>query len=231
MARLKLGLSSRTAGSSHGAGAASGCTLPSARPHSGRAALDLPRATRNLNALLKISRIVHQIHDLEKLQSQILELMFEVAPAERGAILLDGQGEKFASVFARHRASASTHPVRVSRTIARKVVMEGIAILGTDVLRNDGLNSVESLLVSNVRSLLCVPLIVFQKVTGCIYLDTSNSSARFDEDHLAAGDRRLPASVLWHWRTPAVLRPWSRKISGSNRRSISNIIWSARVPA
>src|SRR6185312_14603329 len=39
------------------------------------------RVARNLNALLKISRIVHQIHDLEKLQSQILELMFEVAPA------------------------------------------------------------------------------------------------------------------------------------------------------
>jgi hypothetical protein len=35
------------------------------------------RVTRNLNALLKISRIVHQIHDLEKLQSQILDLMFE----------------------------------------------------------------------------------------------------------------------------------------------------------
>ncbi len=142
------------------------------------------RVTRNLNALLKISRIVHQIHDLDKLQSQILDLMFEVAPAERGAILLDGSGEKFASVFARHRATASTHPVRVSRTIARKVVLEGVAILGTDVLRNDGLNNVESLLVCNVRSLLCVPLVVFQKVTGCIYLDTSNSSARFDQDHL-----------------------------------------------
>ena len=142
------------------------------------------RVTRNLNALLKISRIVHQIHDLDKLQSQILELMFEVAPAERGAILLDGTGEKFASVFARHRASASTHPVRVSRTIARKVVLEGVAVLGTDVLRNDGMNNVESLLASNVRSLLCVPLIVFQKVTGCIYLDTTNASARFDEDHL-----------------------------------------------
>jgi transcriptional regulator with GAF, ATPase, and Fis domain len=142
------------------------------------------RVTRNLNALLKISRIVHQIHDLDKLQSQILDLMFEVAPAERGAILLDGTGDKFASVFARHRAAASTYPVRISRTIARKVIVEGVAVLGTDVLRNDGLNNVESLLASNVRSLLCVPLIVFQKVTGCIYLDTTNASARFDDDHL-----------------------------------------------
>jgi transcriptional regulator with GAF, ATPase, and Fis domain len=142
------------------------------------------RLARNLNALVKISRIVHQIRDLEKLQSQILDLIFEVAPAERGAILLDGQGEKFASAFAKHRVSACTHPIRVSRTIARKALEEGVAILGTDVLRSDGLGNVESLVVSNVRSLLCVPLAVFHKVTGCIYLDTTNTSARFDDDHL-----------------------------------------------
>jgi len=142
------------------------------------------RITHNLNALLKISRIVHQIDDLDKLQAQILDLMFEVAPAERGAILLDGSGEKFASVFARHKAAASRHPVRVSRTIASKVVREGISILATDLLRNAGLNHVESLRASNVRSLLCVPLLVFQTVTGCIYLDTTDASASFDEDHL-----------------------------------------------
>ena len=142
------------------------------------------RVTRNLNALLKISRIVHQIHDLEKLQSQILELMFEVAPAERGPFCWMA-GEKNSPPFLPGIARPpAAHPDRVSRTIARKVVIEGVAVLGTDVLRNDGLNSVESLLVSNVRSLLCVPLIVFQKVTGCIYLDTTNSSARFDDDHL-----------------------------------------------
>jgi len=35
-----------------------------------------------------------------------------------------------------------------------------------------------------VRSLLCVPLTVFQRVIGCIYLDTTSSSTRFDKDHL-----------------------------------------------
>ena len=57
------------------------------------------RLGRNLNALLKISRVVHSISDLDQLQAQILELIFEVVPAERGAILLDGNGkrEKFSS--------------------------------------------------------------------------------------------------------------------------------------
>jgi Nif-specific regulatory protein len=43
---------------------------------------------------------------------------------------------------------------------------------------------VESIIVSQVRSLLCVPLIYFEKVIGCIYLDSSNAMLRFDRDHL-----------------------------------------------
>src|SRR3982074_1439627 len=60
------------------------------------------RVARNLNALLKISRVVHSIHSLEGLQEQMLDLIFEVVPAERGAILLDDKGDgHFESVFAR----------------------------------------------------------------------------------------------------------------------------------
>ena len=139
---------------------------------------------RNLNALLRISRVVHQIRNLEQLQSQILELIFEVTPAERGAILLDGKGEKFASVFGRERGGTNSQPIRVSRTIARKALEEGLAVLGTDVMASGGLNRVESLVAANVRSLLCVPLTVFEKTTGCIYLDTSNAASRLGEEHL-----------------------------------------------
>jgi transcriptional regulator with GAF, ATPase, and Fis domain len=35
-----------------------------------------------------------------------------------------------------------------------------------------------------VRSLLCVPLTVFQRVIGCIYLDTISIANRFSDDHL-----------------------------------------------
>jgi Nif-specific regulatory protein len=143
------------------------------------------RVARNLNVLLKISRVVHSIRDLEQLQEQILSLIFEVVPAERGAILLDGKGdEPFASVFARHRVANSALPVRISRTITRQVMQEGLAILGADVPGSNDLADVESLVSSQIRSLLCVPLTMFQKVTGCIYLDTCNATSRFDEDHL-----------------------------------------------
>ena len=143
------------------------------------------RLARNLNALLKISRVVHSIRDLEALQAEILTLIFEVAPAERGAILLDATDpENFASVYARNRMGVDPKSVRVSRTVARQVIEQGVAILGSDVTRDGNFSAVESIVVSQVRSLLCVPLIVFEKVIGCIYLDSTNPVARFDKDHL-----------------------------------------------
>jgi transcriptional regulator with GAF, ATPase, and Fis domain len=143
------------------------------------------RLARNLNALMKISRVVHAIRDLDELQGQLLDLIFEVAPAGRGAILLaDREGHQFNSMFARMRQAGQTPLVKVSRTVARQVLEQGIAILGTDVPNCGVLGEAESLVASQVRSLLCVPLTVFQRVIGCIYLDSHNPDHRLDEEHL-----------------------------------------------
>ena len=149
---------------------------------------ELPAASqiaRNLNALLKISRIVHAIRDLGELQAQLLDLIFEVVPAGRGAILLaDGGGSEFSSIYASTRQPKHAQLVRVSRTIARQVMDQGVAIMGSDVARSEEFRDVESLAGPQVRSLVCVPLTVFQRSIGCIYLDSISSANRFNEDHL-----------------------------------------------
>ena len=143
------------------------------------------RVARNLNALFKISQIVHAIRSLDELQSQLLDLIFEVVPAGRGAILLaDRDGQQFNSMYARLRQAGAAPLVKISRTIARRVLEEGIAILGSDVPGSDELREVESLAASEVWSLLCVPLTVFQQVIGCIYLDSDSLGNRLQEEHL-----------------------------------------------
>jgi len=140
---------------------------------------------RNLNGLLKISRVVHAIRDLDELQAQLLDLIFEVVPAGRGAILLsEGSPEDFNCLYARTRQKGQPQLVRVSRTIARQVIRDNVAILGVDVASSAPLRDVESLVASEVRSLLCVPLSVFERMIGCIYLDSTNVANRFTEDHL-----------------------------------------------
>jgi Nif-specific regulatory protein len=138
--------------------------------------------SRNLNALLKISQSVNSIHDLRELQEQVLQSVFEVAPAEEGAILLERHGD-FTSNLARDR-QGSESPIRVSRTIVQQVMKQGVAMLLNDVPNQGGYREVKSLVAAEVRSLLCVPLTVMERVVGCIYLSSRQHSVPFTEDHL-----------------------------------------------
>ena len=71
-----------------------------------------------------------------------------------------------------------------------------------------GLGNVESLIALQVRSLLCVPLTIYQRTIGCIYLDTINVADRFNEDHLqlVTAIAGISAVALRKRAAPAVAR-------------------------
>ncbi|PYQ38210.1 MAG: sigma-54-dependent Fis family transcriptional regulator [Acidobacteria bacterium] len=187
---------------------------------------------RNLSALLKISRVVHAIRDLEELQAQLLDLIFEVVPAGRGAILLgDGANSEFNSLYARTRQAGQHQLVRVSRTVAHHVLKENVAILGVDIAASDALRDVESLAASEVRSLLCVPLSVFDRTIGCIYLDSTTSVNRFQEDHLQlmAAIAGISAVALDNARRAQWLEQENQRLSLEIRQEQNLVGESARV--
>jgi Nif-specific regulatory protein len=147
--------------------------------------LPTERVARDLNTLLRISRAISSIRSLEALKGRLLDLILEIIPAERGAILLLGeQTNDFASVFGRDRVSTSDRPIQVSRTVVRQILSEKVALLSNDILDRKAFSTSESLIESQIRSLLCVPLAVLEEVSGMIYLDSSDPSIRFDEGHL-----------------------------------------------
>ncbi len=190
------------------------------------------QVARNLNALLKISRVVHAIRDLEELQAQLLDLIFEVVPAGRGAILLsDGPSQEFNCLYARTRQAGQPQLVRVSRTIARQVMKENVALLGVDVASSGALRDVESLAASEVRSLVCVPLSVFDRTIGCIYLDSTSAANRFNEDHLQlmAAVAGVSAVALDNARRLQWLEQENQRLASEVRQEQSLVGESARM--
>jgi Nif-specific regulatory protein len=143
------------------------------------------RAARDLNTLLKISTVVNSTHGLAELQRRLLELIFEVVPAERGAILFadEGDGELIPSA-SYVRPPGENEAVCVSRTVASHALREGVSILSNDISSDPALGPIESLVALQARALLCVPLIAQEEARGIIYLDTYDSPASFDEHHL-----------------------------------------------
>ncbi len=145
------------------------------------------RLVGNLNALLKISQTINSIRSLGELQGQLLEMIFEVVPAQRGAILLtDGKSkfDNFASAFGWDRQAGAQTTVRISRAVIGQVLNSGEAILSNNILESEAFGENESLMVSHTRALLAVPILLMNRKLGAIYLSTSDSAVQFDEDHL-----------------------------------------------
>ena len=144
---------------------------------------ELLRLSRQLAALLRIATRINTLRQTQELVREILDSVFEVVPADRGAILLT-QGEKeFSSIHGKHRHE-HTGTVHVSRTVVERVISEGVAIFTNDINTSETLAKAESLVAAQISSLMCAPLTVFEKIVGVIYLDTSDPIARFDEEHL-----------------------------------------------
>jgi transcriptional regulator with GAF, ATPase, and Fis domain len=141
------------------------------------------RVAGDLEALLKISSRINLLRNTRALQQEILNSIFEVVPVDRGAILLTHGETEFSSLYGRDRGDQSK-PVHISRTVVDQVVAEGLAIISNDIRSSEMLSTAQSLVAAQITSLMCVPLIVFEKVVGVIYLDTSDPTVRFDEAHL-----------------------------------------------
>jgi Nif-specific regulatory protein len=142
------------------------------------------RIVRDLNVLVRISKAVNSVRGLEALERQILESILEIAPADRAAILLcDGVLEE-CTVFGWDRRTGANPTVQVSRTIVSQVLKDGVAMLCNDLPAAEAFSDTESLAVRHIRSVLAVPLEVFDRILGVIYLDASDPDVRFDEDHL-----------------------------------------------
>ncbi len=143
------------------------------------------RLARALGTLLKISTAIGSIRDVESLQWQLLGMIFDVIPAERGAILLvDGNAEEISSPVAWDRVAGPDHPVHVNRGLTRRAIEESISILENQGPEPASAESRETAERKTAHSLLCVPLIAASRVLGVIYLDSCNSATAFTKDDL-----------------------------------------------
>jgi Nif-specific regulatory protein len=162
------------------------------------------RLTRDLNSLLKIATGIGGIRDQESLQWQLLGFIFDVVPAERGAVLLFDRAEEFSSAVAWDRVRGPGHPVRVSRTVVQRIRRDGVGLVVSDVPGDATFSKVGTLAELRVRSVLCVPLVVSGAVVGAIYLDSRSPTENFDENHLqvmtaVAGIASLAFDNVRHW--------------------------------
>ncbi|MFP4498884.1 MAG: ATP-binding protein [Vulcanimicrobiota bacterium] len=138
-----------------------------------------------LEHLLALSKTLNSSLNLEEVLNMATETVVDFLDAERGFIMLvDHQGELVLKAYQNVDPDAVTRMEGFSKTILQSAAREGKSILSLDARRDQRFKDVESVMLEGMRSVLCVPLKVDDRIIGVIYLDHRIEEQVFDELHL-----------------------------------------------
>jgi transcriptional regulator with GAF, ATPase, and Fis domain len=136
--------------------------------------VEVGRMARDLAALFRVSNIINSVHDIVLLQRELLQLIFEVIPAEDGAIaLLRKLDEEPSSICNWSRYPGRQQPIKIQRDLVHRAIWERSAVFANATSES-----------SDSQNVLCLPLVAVDKTLGVIYLTSSDSAAPFREDHI-----------------------------------------------
>ena len=129
----------------------------------------------------------------------ILDRVVELLQPSRAAIALLGDDQRtFTNVLLRRRDSSDSVDLFISRTLLGEVIDERNVVAFVDASKDHKLARAESIVAQNIRSAVCAPLIVGEKVLGVLYLDflANKGSVTHAEVNLVAQIARFAAVKL-----------------------------------
>jgi len=151
------------------------------------------RVAGDLAALIRITTTINAVRGLAALERPLLELVADVIPAARGAVVLSSGTEITSSVgWIRDKAGAGS--VALDKTVVDRVLREMVGILSG-------------------RSMLAAPLVAFDQLIGAIVLEADARGRPFDEDHL-----RLLMAIAGNAATALEHARHIERLEGENQR-------------
>jgi len=135
-----------------------------------------------LQILIKVSQLLSSPEKIEDLLQKILDLIFDIMEAEYVAILMTSEGGSLEPTVAKSRRPGESGGF--SSTIAKYVLDKNVSVLSSDASKDSRFDKAMSILSQSIRSSMCVPLRVKERVIGVIYVDNRTVSDRFAEEEL-----------------------------------------------
>ncbi len=139
------------------------------------------KALEDLKAIFQVSLVVNSSLVIEDILEIVMNKAIELLSAERGFImLLDDEGElQFKTAHNIGKESLDKEDFRISRSIANEVAATGKSVYTSDALSDERYANQKSIVELHLRSIMCVPLTIKNKVIGLIYLDNSSEAKLF----------------------------------------------------
>ncbi|PYQ28216.1 MAG: hypothetical protein DMF56_17435 [Acidobacteria bacterium] len=135
--------------------------------------------------LYEIVKIINSTLDLSEVLNRVLDVCIRRLRAERGMlILLDPLTGALRTRVARNikeEGGAGRSP----QSIVKEVIQTGQSVMSADARADHRFVESESVIADNILSILCVPLIIKERIAGAIYVDHRQARHLFSQKDLS----------------------------------------------
>ena len=148
---------------------------------------DLLRDRANLLRLQRVARAINSELEIEHLLEIITDHAVELTDAERGFLILFGEdGEEMQFACSRNFAkeAVDSPEYTISRSIARRVLDEEAAVVAVNAVEDERFKDIQSISVLGLRSVLCLPFRMRDRVRGVLYIDNRLQKGVFNRQDL-----------------------------------------------
>lgn len=158
-------------------------------------------AQKRLSILYQLSEKLRSAKESNEILDQGLELIFKALPsAKRGVVMLrsDTTGALEARTVKYRSQDPEEGTIPISRTVLDQAVENQLAMVSRDIQDDARFKDSDSIVIHNIQSIICVPLLSHSKVIGAIHVDTDdylNPFTKNDMEFTAAVSNELALCI------------------------------------
>jgi Nif-specific regulatory protein len=140
-----------------------------------------------LEMLIDITGALNSTLNLNELLERIVDSVIKLADTDRGFLMLANRKGEMEFRIARDSSEAplDEDDFMVSRSIINSVSRKGEPLFISDIHENGRFKDQKSVIDLRLRTVVCVPLILENRVIGVIYTDSGRLSSEFTKDDVS----------------------------------------------
>ena len=148
----------------------------------------LRKKAETLSRLYELNQMLGSVFSLEDIFKKVSEMLFRLTPADRFLVLAKDQHSDKLSPIATEFRMGNGGPlgseISISRTVLDKVLGERVSLLSFDAQGDERLAQAKSIIMQNIHSVMCAPMLGKNGLLGVIYVDCLQVLKMFSEDDL-----------------------------------------------
>lgn len=138
-----------------------------------------------LRGLVRTSALITSSLDIDRVLEEVMDSAIELTKAERAYLMLRAEGSGELELRAARnwdRETLAEQDVTFSRGVMATVLETGEPVLTVNAQGDSRFQGQASVLINDLRSIICIPLTLRDRVTGVLYADNRFEQGVFDQE-------------------------------------------------